>query len=449
MSSNQEKALVINKAIFEEATFRANQNYELVLFDRLPPAQQEMLADLQKQPNFYGILRPVESSGLSIKSVSHDTALLYLTLREPARLPAYARIMGGENYEAVVAKLVLDQILEIEESGEFVSGARAYDLLYGEGIEAEARNRIGQLSISALRYGQALAVSDILELSMRLYNYHRLPVSSRWQQKFPTPEKVAELLGVDARGRNQHLLAEYWRPVTRPGSSAGAPDGTGEPETATEIAASTEAAVPVRAATPGADESSVGWLAWSARHGRVALERDGSIFKLYISPLPDFIQKAFDVTLKTLAHTRAFHFKVGADLDGMLRPDKMVAYFPSLEDLQAAAKLLAEKLEGCPAHGVPFTAEIAGDGLLSWGVDPPDSEQLLSWQPQESWRLWLTNRLANALVGAKNGSRTNGAGRLEPWQYALRRLRVEGVDTELWAPARQLWRKAGSPAVEK
>ena len=93
---------------------------------------------------------------------------------------------------------------------------------------------------------------------------------------------------------------------------------------------------------------------------------------------------------------------------------------------------LGKELDGCPAHGVPFTAEISGEGLLSWGVDPPESKQMLSWQPQESWRLWLTNRLANALLTAR---RANSASGPEPWRYALERLGLEGIDTESWTPA--------------
>lgn len=445
MSGGQKAALAINASILAEATFKANQNYELVLFDRLPPAQQEMLADLQKQPNFYGILRPAESSGLSIKSVSQDTALLYLTLREPGRLPSYARATAGDQYEAVIAKLVLDQILEIEDEGEFVSGAQAYNLLCGAAGASEAHSRIGQLSIAALQYGQALAISDITELSVRLYNYQRIPISPRWRRRFPTTEKVAELLGVDAGGRHQPLLAECWQLTPQPNAAPTAqrPNGRSDAAAGTLSADAASGFLPLDSSPQAEAEHFAGWLAWNARRARGAprpsAQSAGSTHKLYVSPLPDFIIEAFDITLRTLSDTAAFHLKVGGDLEGLLRPDKLVAYFSSFEDLQAAAQLLGDRLAGCPAHGVPFTAEIAGDGLLSWGVDPPESQQLLSWQPRESWRLWLTNRLANALLAAKNAPRANGANRLEPWQYALQRLRLEGIDTDLWTPAPQIW----------
>jgi hypothetical protein len=46
----------------DRARFRSNPRYELVLFDHLLPSQQELLADLKKQPDFYGVLRPASDS---------------------------------------------------------------------------------------------------------------------------------------------------------------------------------------------------------------------------------------------------------------------------------------------------------------------------------------------------------------------------------------------------
>jgi hypothetical protein len=92
--------------------------------------------------------------------------------------------------------------------------------------------------------------------------------------------------------------------------------------------------------------------------------------------------------------------------------------------------MLRQKLAGMPAHGVPFSAEIAGDGLLSWGIDPPIEEQSFDVQGGESWRLWVANRLAMALLNAKSGRSV----KVEPWQFALERLRLDGVDTETWIP---------------
>ena len=130
--------------------------------------------------------------------------------------------------------------------------------------------------------------------------------------------------------------------------------------------------------------------------------------------------------------------KVGNDAASLLRPDKIVLYFSDLDRVSAAARRLAHELAGCPGHGVPFTAELADSGgLVSYGIDPPRPEFALAWQERESWRLWLTNRLAVALFAARRDG-----GPLEPWQYALARLEIDGIDPSTWAPSADLWEEA-------
>ena len=102
---------------------------------------------------------------------------------------------------------------------------------------------------------------------------------------------------------------------------------------------------------------------------------------------------------------RNVDFKIGDDAGGLLRPDKMVAYFGAREELDDVGAALRARLAGCPAHGVPFTAGLGDDGLLSWGLDPPESERALSWLGRESWRLWLAAKLGAAIAFAKTWSR--------------------------------------------
>jgi hypothetical protein len=147
------------------------------------------------------------------------------------------------------------------------------------------------------------------------------------------------------------------------------------------------------------------------------------------------LAEGFGEILEALSASRARQFKIGSDAAGLLRPDKIVAYFPDFERLSEAASRIGGRLSGLPPHGVPFTAGIAGDGLLSWGADPPAAERSPLVGDWESWRLWLTNRLAVALVAARS------EGVAEPWRFALDRVRLEGVDTETWTPGALLWRR--------
>src|SRR5689334_14883405 len=142
----------------DRRAFRANPAFELVLFDRLEPQEREALAELRKDPDFYGILRPhpgnTATTALGVKSVDRETALLFLTLREPGPLPSYMTAMLGDGTLRVVSRLVADAILEVEEEGRFLSGATALALFVERRTGNGAGGRIAGISLAALRYAQ-------------------------------------------------------------------------------------------------------------------------------------------------------------------------------------------------------------------------------------------------------------------------------------------------------
>lgn len=377
--------------------FRANPVFELVLFDRLAPEERKALAELRKDPDFYGILRPREgASALGVKSVDRETALLFLTLGEPGPLPSYMEALLGDGTLRTVSRLVADGILEVEHGGGFVFGAAAMPL-FGDRVSGDggaAGGRLAEISLAALRYGQTLDVDDALVLSYRLYGYNRRPLTPRWKRLLPGGDAVLAWLGIGPGGRWRSELDRGWEP--RGGSNDW-------------------------------------WLSWQNRAQVDGLTGSGATWKLYISPAPEALPESFGAILEALTAARAPQFKVGADAWGILRADKIVAYFPSFELLAAAADALASRLSGLPAQGVPFTSEIGGNGLLSWGMDPPREE---SPQSGESWRLWLTHRLARALISARSAEAE------EPWRFALERVRLEGVDTDTWTPSAMLWKRS-------
>jgi hypothetical protein len=373
---------------------RANSLYDLVLFDRLPDDERRALADLAKAPGFYGLLRPRDGSGLGVKSVDRDTALLFLTLREPGPLPAYVRAALGDGASRTVSRLVADGVLEIEQGGGFVSGAGAADLLLQAGGSREGSGRLAELSRAALRYGQALAIEDSNLLSWRLYTYNHRPLTPQWKRLLPSPEAVETHLGIAAGGALRKVLDRSWT------STRSSP-----------------------------------WLSWRSRAIGRSENSPGPTWKLYVSPLPEALAEGFGAVLEAFTAGHAAHFKVGMNAAGLLRPDKIVAYFPSFERLAEAAEVVKRRLDGVAAQGVPFTSEIGGRGLVSWGVDPAKDE---SWGEGESWRLWLTHRLARALLSARRAS----AEGIEPWRFAVDRLRLEGVDTDTWTPGALAWRES-------
>jgi hypothetical protein len=373
--------------------FRASPAFDLVLFDRLPDGERQALADLARDPDFYGVLRPREGTGgRTLKSADRDTALLFLTLREPGPLPAYAMAQLGEGAARVVARFVADGILEVEQGGAFLSGPAALDL-FVRSAESSPRHegRIAALSLAALRCAQALPTDDPRLLSLRLYAYNRLPLTPRWKRLLPDTEAVERHLGIAAGGPHRKTLDRAWQRL------------------------------PERE----------GWISWISRAVDGAEGRpDGPTWKLYVSPRPENLSD-FGAVFEALTAARARQFKVGRDAAGLLRADKIVSYFPSFERLAEAAEAVVKRLAGVPVQGVPFTSEIGGGGLLSWGMDPPRSER--TWSLGESWRHWLALRLARDLLAARQA----GA----DWRFALERLRLEGIDTDTWTPGALLWRE--------
>jgi hypothetical protein len=466
---------------------RANPLYQLVLHDRLPDAERAWLARAARDPDHYGVLRPLGAAaagadagadadagaGGGIKLVDRDTALLFLTLERPGPLPGYVRSrLGDGGAAAVAARLVADGVIEIErEAGVFVSGAAAMALLRAAGgaggagpaeegriATAAAITAIAELSRCALRRGQQLVSVDGAvgagRLAHFLYTYHRLPLTPGWQRRLATADAVRQFLGIGPGGVWRGPLERHWQEV---------PAG---PAAAADAAAA--------AGTPGP-----AWLRWHPRRAApaAAVDETPHAYKLYVSVAPDAMPAAFGAILAGLAAAGAPGFKVGASASGLLRPDKAVAYFPRFEDLAAAAHVLAGHLDGVAAHGVPFTAEIAGGGVLSWGVDPPPGAGgTAQWAGRGSWRQWLTQRLAEAMlagVGRSAGvvarqpppparpdlvlARTPGVEAaatpqaaqlpepsrpvaMEAWEFAVERLRLAGVDTATWAPGALLWR---------
>lgn len=376
-----------------DANFRANPEYQLVLFDRLPAEQREALKGLTEEPEFYGVLLS-ETDGRA-KSACRDAALLFFTLARAGRIPTYVRTLFGERANQAIAELVLDRVLQIEAGGQFVGGSEAFASIYEERAKTAPSGSCAQLSRNALIYAQALDLDDVGRLSGRLYFYNRYPVDEEWKRRFPGTDKVAEYLEITSDGENRKILDRRWTMAR-------------------------------------ASASSEGWFAWGNTEMRAdARTPGGQTYKLYVSPKPDSVHDAFRTVLEVLASSPAQQFKIGNSASGLLRPDKLVIYFSEIDDLRETAQRLSTALAGCPVHGVPFTAPMGeDDGLLSWGIDPSQEIASPLWAERESWRLWVTNRLAASLLSAKRTADSN----LEPWRFAMERMRLDNVDTDTWTP---------------
>jgi hypothetical protein len=364
---------------------RANPRYSLVALASLSEPELARVRDLGVDADAHALLYPDAASGLTLKAVGRDTADLF------ERLPhaAVPENSDAADVSAALVRLILDGVLEIERDGCFVGGALARELVCEAARSPDCSSEIGRLSEAALRYGEALRLRDPLALSVRLYCYNRRPLTREWRRTLGSSDAVRLHLGLD-RGGVAARLRDAW--VERP-----------------------------------PDPSNDGWFHWEAI---VSEDPRPARWKLYVSPAPEHIREVLGVVVAETADAGACALKVGKDVAGILRPDKLVAYFPSLTQLRTAAARLSEAVSGVDAQGVPFSAALDPAGLLSYGVDPPVAPHLRGWAGKESWRLWITNRLASALVGAAvTGAEQDGGG------YARARLALEGIDTVKWLPS--------------
>jgi hypothetical protein len=253
--------------------------------------------------------------------------------------------------------------------------------------------------LEALRSAEALNVNDVSTLFEHLYSYNCIPLTQRWRERIPDPTAVRRELGLHSAADVCALLEEYWFNVR--------------------------------------EEADNSWLIWVRPEGGGALGGTGPEIKLYVSPAIDSLEIVFPELIRVVTFCRARSVKAGADAAGLLRPDKLVAYFSTMGDLAKAAHELAWRLDGVPPHGVPFTAEIFADGLLSWGVDPP-TRCPVPGKIAPSWREWVCYRLAVALIDARKEDDEP-----EPhWHRALERLREQGVQIERWLPSPAYWGNA-------
>jgi hypothetical protein len=385
-----------------ERRYRANGDFELVVVDRLSSAELKALGN--EAFSLYGVLRP-RVRGLKTKAVTHDVALLFFTLIEAATIPKYAQVMMGRSASATIARLVLDEILAIETEQGFVTGTRARGQLFAaESAANEATDRIAKLSLQGLQYASRLTLAPDELMWMRLYFYNRLPLSPRWARLFPNANELSAILAGGPKSETRRRLAECFRSV------------------------------------PPHPENDR-WRLFDHLLPRARIESDNLRYKLYVSPHPSKIVEAFAAVVAAVAEVGAPRFKIGSDVYGLLRSDKIIIYTPERSMIDALAERIAGELKGVEAHGVPFTAALSEDGLLSWGVDPAPAAKISGWtsSTDRSWRVFVAKALASTLERQRRDEPSHP----EPWAFALDRLRFDGVDPVTWTPHEALFRAGG------
>ncbi len=346
----------------------------------LSKRQFALLTTSQDLAGMVALLVPINGEG-RFRAIDAETLELMTALREPAMLPE-SIIAEGDAALQDVARLVLDEIIEVESDGEFVSGPRARRLLLDDLVDARGEGgRLATLSHLAVQRAARSPSSDVDHLGRLLYFAQRVPVTARTWERWPNAAAILSMFA-----RESELDADY-----------------------------------------DINPDRGGWILWKRRD---APALTGATYKAYVSPEPSELGTAFDALVSLVRMAAPPVLKVGKDAYGLSRPDKFVVYFPSRLELDEFTAAAATLLDGIPAHGVPFTAAVDHDGLVSWGIDPDRGQATRGWLDHESWRMWVTSRIANAVVQLDPADRC-GEGM---WSYVLGRLAVEGVDPVSWTP---------------
>jgi hypothetical protein len=308
-----------------------------------------------------------------------------MSLREAACLPHLLNSLFGSHAGERLRQLILDGVLEVELAGQFVSGPSALGLL-GARDSAQPATRLAHLSRDAISYAAALEQVPVQELATRLYLFNAMPLTPSWRTRLGDDRKFNSFLFQS--NSIQRFLESNWR---------------------REVIADP-------------------WLAWRTDNVAHSLP-----YKLYVSPAPEHLPAIFELAVQAFAKAGCRYFKLGRGAFGVMRPDKLVAYFGSLDPLHQVVESIQGAAMEPTAQGVPFTAPIDSDGLLSWGMDPPRFEQVLAEQQTQSWRQWLTGRIAACVAAAKEAG-------TDVHSFVRSRIELDGVDPVTWNPDLAIWR---------
>lgn len=376
--------------LLELGKFRFSPLWTISQFDSLSSHLRDLVRDADTGQGHFGFLVPCDSSSRdTLKAVDHQIALLLLSVREPGRLPSSLLRNGGERLNRIIGQLVLDGVLEVESQGKYVSGPVGYQSITGSHQVLENESFRESLSVRAVRHAARFPIEDPLLLSARLYFFNRSPITPRLLEKYPDEDAVAGCSWVQEAA---NYLSESGFSESR-----------------------------------GKTASSQGWR-FFRRLNRPALPVHPR-WKLYFSPSWNATPDGLVEIAKSIHKTNALAIKFGRTIGEFLRPDKILLYFGSQWETDEACLNLASAFPDDIAQGVPFAESVAKGGLFAKGLDPEDARPL-TWLPSESWRSRITNRLAVSLLHA----RTTKLDGIVDWEFALMRVREEGINPETWRP---------------
>jgi len=390
-----------------EHIYRFGERYTLTPFDDLDDRHRERFRLYVEDKRYCALLRPVIGVKLTIKAVNRDLAD-FLTLMKTPRLVGEALSQfpekSGQDRKQFILQLVLDGVLEVQHEGTFISGLEAVNkvLLKSDRLSeilppSGEETRIQYLSKRALYFAIQCTSLQPRDISFLLYNYNRIPVNRRWHTHLPDEPSLRRFLG-----------------LREDNSWPGMPDSV------------------LPHAVRIDDDGQVNpydqvWQSW--RLGNRKKSEDDPSYKIYFSPTIDSLPEVFDIVRTAAAGSEAYAMKIGRTLPSVLRPDKLIVYFPQYPPAREFAEEIARRLGSFPVHGTPFSCQVSEEtALVTMGVDPPEC-----FGERYSWRLYVVQKLGLAILGARDYT-------ADPLAHIYSYIRLMGIDADHWRPTEKNWK---------
>jgi hypothetical protein len=373
--------------------FRLNPRYRLLRLSSASGDLRELAHRLSADPELYGLLLPEAGGGLATKAVNRDVWDLLAALRTPA--PALTVARSSADYRRFLTKQLIDGVLEVSGERGFVSGIEGLRLLMPVRKNEFSGHPLQRLSRRAVEIAYLSGENGLNPLACRLYFHNRLPVTREWVDRFPDESAILKFLKLRADG-------------TWPGMPS--------------------AVRPVAIHSREADPAKRYWRCWDISGAPRLKPGMQTVFKVYLCARPESADILLHHALRSLPGSGASRLKIPRTAQGLLRPDKFVAYFSKRRDAEAYGRRVATDARGVSAQATPFTAPLDDNGIASMGADPPAFVEAMPWQERSSWRFWVSQRLSRAILNVRRSKSS------DPVNDVLAAVRSSGVDPDVWLP---------------
>ncbi|MDB5007776.1 MAG: hypothetical protein JWP45_2169 [Mucilaginibacter sp.] len=355
-------------------TFRSNPDYKVIAWDKVqgsdkrPGSGRGPFILIPKDPEN---AKPIISLDLA-------EADIFFSLNSAQKLtPAHVTLFGENAVQGVIG-MVYDNILQIQTaSGAFEGGSNCesvWKLVNSHNSVDRPLHPLSKLSCDAISYAFHAAHLDENAITNRLYGFNTYPHIMNTTQV--NPSKIND---TDTRLRNIVKERNYHF------------------------------------------HDSGYWLNW--RHTN-CVGFSQLHYKLYISPCLQSTHEVFRTIAEMCFNFLVPAFKIGKGVHGMLRPDKLVLYFQSMEAMLSVANELRHSLNGVDAQGVPFTNPTDTGALISWAIEP--NAISVNYEGVTSWRMYVSKCISRSM-------------KLSAFMYGdhsvasvLKRIRLNGIEPDNW-----------------